>query len=65
MGLEKQRKREGGRQDAFADASAVGEAPGAGSSPHQQLLAQSQAQQEGQLGSPLGYSGVTGPWGGT
>lgn len=42
----------------------IREAPGAGSSSHQQLLAQSQARQESQLGSPLSSSGAARPWGG-
>ena len=58
------KERERGRQDAFADASARQGRHQAGSSSHQQLLAQSQAQQGSRLLSLLGFSWVTGPWGG-
>lgn len=50
---EERRKKEGGGQ-ALAGARKAGKAPGP----------PSQAQQGGQLGSPLGSSRVTGPWGG-
>lgn len=61
-------KEEGGRRCVLADASAHHGRHRARSSSNQQLSAQSQAQQEGQLVSPLGSSCVSGevlnltPW---